>query len=250
MRRAESVWQAPSELPRWQARLRHLFPRVGPHLSFLELVWRPDVGRLVIYQCFPPASIPPAVYGPGTNMVLRPETLLGVTRLKMSADPRQRIHVNRGLVTRWAWQLYRELGCYAQPFWIIQGARGGHKWQFTHAESTISQLHHGPADPPEIGELPYAPFDERVVRALAPLDAVQTWNLAARSYLEREERDLATDERQMLEGMRTQLWRWLAAQVDMAADEAEIDWGSDRGGYDDADLDADALEESFITDDD
>jgi hypothetical protein len=70
------------------------------------------------------------------------------------------------LITLTQWKLYRETGYYGVPFWIIQGAKGGHKWQFNENEQLLLRQQDLPAEPPRLGSLAYAPFDQRVMRQI------------------------------------------------------------------------------------
>jgi len=59
--------------------------------------------------------------------------------------------------------------CLALPFWVIQGDQGGHRHQYTQVEQQWQRLMRQPDEPPATGNLPYAPFDRRVVRRLLAL---------------------------------------------------------------------------------
>jgi hypothetical protein len=65
-------------------------------------------------------------------------------------------------VTRLQWDLFKETQCYAKPYWVIQGDKGGHQRFMTTFESQQMQLMGLPMNPPIPGTLPYAPFDQRV----------------------------------------------------------------------------------------
>lgn len=69
-------------------------------------------------------------------------------------------------VTLTQWQLYRATGYVPLPFWIIQGTTGGHKWAFDEQERDMLKMADLPSEPPPLGFLPYAPFDERVVKQI------------------------------------------------------------------------------------
>lgn len=61
-------------------------------------------------------------------------------------------------------------GYQAAPFWVLQGAQGGHKLQYTTEESTLASGLGMSGKPPVPGALPYAPFDLRVVANLRAYD--------------------------------------------------------------------------------
>ncbi len=82
----------------------------------------------------------------------------------------------RSVFRQFALQYLREKGCLPEAFWIIQGDKGGHKLDFLPHEQEISQWLYGRTEPPEPGSLPYAPFDQRVIRALRAQDWLnQKW---------------------------------------------------------------------------
>jgi hypothetical protein len=115
------------------------------------------------------------------------------------------------------WDLFRSSGCYAQAFWIIQGERGGHKRRFTHIESKLLAARGRPSSPPVPGTLAYAPFDQRVVDKLGPLDQLQFWNRGI-DLDERKPDDLDAEMREAAQAARGWLFNWLESQVDAALD--------------------------------
>jgi hypothetical protein len=74
----------------------------------------------------------------------------------------------RALIDRHTWALYQETGLYGWRWWTIQGRQGGHRfmWGADELAPKLSQMKGGPADTPAAGDLPYAPFDGRVIRAI------------------------------------------------------------------------------------
>lgn len=68
------------------------------------------------------------------------------------------------LVTLTQWKLYRRTGRFGNPWWVMQGTTGGHKVEFTSEEKEFLSLAGLPTETPAPGDLPYAPFDQRVVR--------------------------------------------------------------------------------------
>lgn len=218
------------------------------HVSWLRVTWRPDWGRWCIWQLTPPGAVPSIMWGPDTRVLVRGETILGKRMIRLAPDPRFKLILNRGNMTRYAWELHLETGAYPQPLWVVQGPRGGHKWNFSDQESRLLQMAGHDGEPPEPGTLPYAPLDRRVFDKLVVLDRLRTWNLMSRALHELDERDFDRAEHaQMVEANR-QLWNWMKTQVDVAADESGVT-GRDRkhGGYRDADAGYEAIEEQFIT---
>lgn len=68
-------------------------------------------------------------------------------------------------VDRETWRLYRDTGLAGWRWWTIQGHGGGHRFQWRRDElaARLSVMKGGPADTPAPGDLPYAPFDRRVI---------------------------------------------------------------------------------------
>ncbi len=66
------------------------------------------------------------------------------------------------------WRIYQETGLYATRWWVIQGSHGGHRycWEPGEFAAKVSQMKGHGTQPPDAGALPYAPFDERVLRAI------------------------------------------------------------------------------------
>lgn len=78
-----------------------------------------------------------------------------------------------GLVTLQEWQIFRETGCWARLTWVIQGVWGGHKRRLSQGEILTLRAFGRNGDVPAPGDLPYAPFDERVMAMLAEHDRVK-----------------------------------------------------------------------------
>ena len=248
----------PSLDPAWQAELDRIAPRDGFH-SWLKIAWNPGcpwapVRRWVIYQMserpnFPMADVVlPALEGPD------PWTLGHWDAQKRNESGGRGKWISHDPITRMQWVLFRETGCYASTFWIIQGGHGGHKAKFTQMESLLSVQNGGPKDPPAPGALSYAPFDRRVVAKLEKLAEASMWETCLR-YAAARPGDLDPVERDEAERMRTLLWDWIGSQV---APEAERVAGALAKQWDTADLprtgrslvqDIEAEREAFITED-
>lgn len=70
------------------------------------------------------------------------------------------------------WDHYRATGELVIPrrLWVIQGERGGHPFMIGQAEMKLRKEQGLPEDVPSAGDLPYAEFDGRVLRALERYD--------------------------------------------------------------------------------
>jgi hypothetical protein len=68
------------------------------------------------------------------------------------------------------YDFYQRTGLVTEPFWIIQGDRGGHKYHYSMPEAMMARAVGLPDTPPLPGDLAYAPFDGRVLAKLRTLD--------------------------------------------------------------------------------
>jgi hypothetical protein len=240
------IYEAPSLAPSIVRELELLAPR-SDQISWLHASWRPDWGRWCVWQMIPPAGVPTTLWGPDTQVISRVETLLGRRMIRLAPDPRFKLILNRKMMTRWAWELHLETGCYPQPFWVVQGSQGGHKWSFTDEEERLAAMKGFPVEPPEPGALPYAPLDRRVLAKIAVYDQLPYWNMLSRGLNELDERDLDRREAEMMQRANRQLWNWLDSQVDRAVEESGVALASDpAGGYRDSDAGYEEAEEAFI----
>lgn len=118
-------------------------------------------------------------------------------------------------VDRATWEVYQETGLRAWRWWTIQGDRGGHRFEWDPEElaAKLSAMRGYPADTPAPGDRPYAPFDRRVLHAIAKErragDIVRAMQDASKraAALTREERAEAEA------GMKA-LWDWTGDQAE------------------------------------
>lgn len=204
--------EAPSDLDRWRRRLYRTTGAPNDYLSWLEPVWHgdPEVARVVLYQVIPARATPPLFFADDQRVILD-----GTFR---KPDPRFRVSILPEMLTHYQWDLYQRFGCFAQPFWIVQGAKGGHKRQFNDIETRLLAGMGLPTTPPLAGDLPYAPVDNRTIDALVPLDEMRMWAKAKDLY-ERTPDDFDRDEAEALERGSKRLEQWLADQVAHAFDD-------------------------------
>lgn len=140
------------EVPReWETRLREISP-ISEVISWLALNWFAPAERWVIYE-----NVPNQFIETGFRAELEgahPDTLPEWGRI---CSPFQ-------------WEMYRKHKVHARPSWVIQGANGGNKVAFNAADQELCRAVGLPPEPPQPGSLPYAPFDERVVRQLVKMN--------------------------------------------------------------------------------
>lgn len=216
-------------------------------VSWLYASWRPDWERWCIWQMSPPGTAPTVMWGPDTRLVVRAETVLGNRMIRLAPDPRFRQVLNRANMTRWAWELHLATGAYPQPFWVVEGEAGGHKWQFSEEEARLLKLHGHSGETPEPGSMSYAPIDRRVIEKLLPLDQLRMWNTLSKGLHELDSRDLDARENQIMLEANRALWNWIQTQVDEAVSETVT--GRDKPYYHDADANYEEIEREFIESD-
>lgn len=61
------------------------------------------------------------------------------------------------------WQTHKRL---AEPFWILQGTKGGHLVRYNREQALAAKAARLPQTPPDVGSLPYAPWDARSERQI------------------------------------------------------------------------------------
>ena len=118
------------------------------------------------------------------------------------------------------WELYHETGCYGIRFWVIQGDRGGHRFHLSHLEKQILKFASGGKmrDVPRMGDLPYAPFDARVLPHFRRIEqAAMARKICKYASANQERLDL--DERREWEYARTLLFDWMGEQFGAIYDE-------------------------------
>jgi hypothetical protein len=118
------------------------------------------------------------------------------------------------------WQLYQETGLYGRRWWTIQGHKGGHRfvWDPDELEAMLSKLKGGPAQTPDPGDLPYAPFDARCLDRIGALDQVRTWTRTL-EFAARNADDLEAQQITEAVTARDALWQWIDWGIEEAWDE-------------------------------
>jgi hypothetical protein len=110
------------------------------------------------------------------------------------------------------YRTFMDRGYWAQPFWVIQGDRGGHPTSYNPVEKQFAASLGLPPNPPPTGALPYADLDARVLRCLQERDLSGT----SFGYLRRE----AQHRREQMERMaRYQRARAVMESIDTILDQ-------------------------------
>jgi hypothetical protein len=156
----------------WMDRLRELSP-ISARVPWLMPRWFPmlreengkkgDAGRWILYESVPMQTLPISQRIEMRNLLGGvPPSLMDTS----SESARRRKAVRMMFADDWQCEMYRTYDVWARVLWIIQGDAGGHAVEYEEAEQQLLQLHGLPTDPPAVGELDYAPFDERVCRQM------------------------------------------------------------------------------------
>ena len=179
------MFRATREVPQaWQDDLLSVFPK-SDRVPYLWLTWHAGIEyqptqRWVIYTLQP-------------RLDLVPGELLECCR---GQDPRtwgswytpaikqpdgshvngEKRWVSDSFLSHEQWAVFQETQCFPQLFWIIQGDQGGHKWQVSSTEQAfLTSIGKPEADTPQIGQLPYAEYDNRVKEKLIQADKLRRW---------------------------------------------------------------------------
>jgi len=133
-------------------------------------------------------------------------------------DEQRWVHGPCRLIDLGTWELFRETGRYGRRWWIVQGSKGGHRYRLSEAERVVWRTLTGTDDTPVPGELPYAPFDNRVLDHLKGKDEMTRW-LAVMSYGMKNIHQLDADERMEVAMAKQSVANWLAGQMEEITDE-------------------------------
>lgn len=214
--------------PEWQRALEQVCPRYDG-VSWFKIAWEPGeefdpkmwVQRWVIWQMRTQTET--------EKLILRDYP--GVTGFR-DEHPRLNAHWNRKLgcytkpdgrmakTDKLTYELYQQTGCYGVRFHVIQGEHGGHRYNLSHVEKQILTLGSNGKmrDVPMMADLPYAPFDSRVLVHFAKIEQAA---LARKVYKYAAQRldQLDRDERDEMEYARCLMFDYLGKQFGELYDE-------------------------------
>ena len=202
----------------WAAHLAELSP-TDNITSYLRLIWEPGypwepVNRWMVYQMHRAHTVDALIREqlqhplPPSKMGNYYDSVLG----EFVRNP-------DCLITERAYWLYRETGCWGRPFWVIQGAHGGHKRWFSPSEKKSLKLAGLPTDPAAPGDLPYADFDNRVIAQLRAHDLLRDEEGSLLRMRELSQGAMDARRENQERRFREQLVKWLHTQVaDIAPD--------------------------------
>lgn len=209
----------PTPDPLWQEILDEMFQPFGKR-TWLHLYWDPGykhiqattqgntisldpVNRWMIGQVTPRGNIPPMYleWFAGPNPAILGEFFQGEWR--STAPP----------ISRKQWSFFHETGCLLQPYWIVQGTKGGHRYRLSNEEQTILEIKNGQKENPYPGQLPFATPDRRTFNALARSDLIRVY-----ATVLDQAGDLVREE--TAKEMRQAIWDHHDAQSEEAAEHA------------------------------
>lgn len=124
-----------------------------------------------------------------------------------------------------AWELYQQTGHFGRRWWVIQGENGGHRYALSSDEKRLMRAMANGVDPvvPKICDLPYAPFDNRVLMHVRRYDKLASHKYR-RDFGYRTGADVAQDSQEIKEHAARLLMEHLSAQTDMWLREDAKPW--------------------------
>jgi hypothetical protein len=206
----------------WQRQLNAAVPPTDK-LSHLLILWEPGdewmpIQRFFLWQCVDPKyhEIEPWILaelrGPAPRTTGHPcfagYCLCDVKRARWVEGACK-------YIDQATWQLYQDTGLYGTRWWVIQGEKGGHRkrWEVGGLESTISNMKGHGTQPPVAGDLPYAPFDQRVLTAVLKEKQQTAYMRAIVDGAQR--RALLTEEEEAeRQQLQREVWNLVGEQVD------------------------------------
>lgn len=128
------------------------------------------------------------------------------------------------------WEMFRQFQCWARPYWAIQGEKGGTPMSYSPWEAAMLKAHGLPADVPNPGSLPFAPFDERVVEALQARDRMRIMGSqwAYMSDPSKAALDVKAEDEAAEKAGRVEFVKWFEER--MAPNGDFIDWHTKKAG--------------------
>lgn len=213
-----------ADLGRWRQELAQVSPPLD-QLSYLHLRWEPGdpwnpVERWVLWHMLPIERTNPDILkelqGPHPRSTGHACYDEGPCLCEFKAN--RWIDGQCKLIDLGTWELFRETGRYGRRWWVVQGSKGGHRYRLTEAERQVWKTLTMTDDTPAPGDLPYAPFDQRVLNQVKGLDEKTRW-LAVMSYGHKNVHQLDLEEKQEVEMAKQAVAKWFEHQMEEVADE-------------------------------
>jgi len=210
--------------PEWQHELELAHGEKRENFTWLHLYWWEGeewqkIQRWSIWELFPPGFL--------SSNPRHAAQFAPVLEALRGPPPREfRVYSGDGsflrsdaVITQDQWDLYQETGCFARPFWVIQGDHGGHKFMFSIPEAMLCRLHGLEGEPPRPGDLPYAPWDARVRDALLEQRRLYEAGRSSVPVGATREEAYCVSRKDREKWFRTQLLAWLKPQVRQQVEE-------------------------------
>ena len=205
--------EGPTPDPLWQHTLDRLFKPDGA-TSWLHLYWEEGyawepIGRWMIGQVTPRSNVP--------DFVL--PWLEGPNPATMGTLFEDEWHSTAPPISRRQWTYFQETGCYLQPYWVLQGTKGGHRYRLSRTEQVIIEAKGGNPEPPVPGDLPFAVPDQRTFTALVQRDRLLAHTRTI-DFIEQSDTRLTSEAERDVRDMREELWTWHDRHSEETAEEA------------------------------
>lgn len=190
------VYQTREPDPAWITRLRDVSPKSDVH-SWLYLTWFAHKQRWVLYEMVPEQFVDEE------------------WRAELEGAHPDTLEPWAVICSAFQWEMWRKFRCHARPSWIIQGTKGGHLAAYDKPTEQLCRAMNLPPEPPKAGELPYAPFDERVVGHILRMNKlIATKNDLSEFRKRNAGEGFKSQYKDALKQARAQMVQWLEAQMD------------------------------------
>lgn len=151
----------------WESALRAISPKSDTH-SYLLFAWKEPLdealgaapkekGRWCLYEAIP-------------NALIATDRRMELESPPFWTLPQAERHGQAVTVSAYQWAMYHAHKVDVRPFWCLQGSEGGTPMHLAPIERRYLRLMHKPEWPLAVGELPYAPWDDRVRKAVMERD--------------------------------------------------------------------------------
>lgn len=216
----------------WMRDLREVSPEPNRDLlmngqahGFLHPVWEPGdpwlpAQRWMLYEMIHPSLIDPELRKELRGPNPRSEGHMCTTEIIPWQDPclcPYKLEGWRGgpceFITLTQWKLFQRTGLFGRPFWVIQGSGGGHRAFLTEEEIQFLQIAEKEVDLPAPGELPYAPFDARVIKHIVRSNRLRAIGDSLREYRKRMGPDYQKHRKDAEKELRRQFVTWIDEQM-------------------------------------
>ena len=149
----------------WEAQLRQLSP-ITTYCSHLRFRWHP-AQRWMLYECLPKRFV-----GPSRRRLLDDKPWWEL--------PPSQQYGRRTTVSTFEYLTYHRHGVWPKAFLVLQGESGVTPCGYTPQQIEWLRLAQLPSDPPDVGQLAYAAFDNRTLAAIESRDRLRTLNMSVR----------------------------------------------------------------------